>query len=90
MDGSEFDAWVKQRVDRYNNEARWRRNVGNFGFGFIFVGFLLNCAVFLLAVATNNGLLGVYRPWWAGYLVLSCLAGLYWAVRSRRPQPGDA
>ena len=90
MEESAIDRWAKRGVARYNSEPRWQRNFANFGFGFIFIGMLLNMAVFMTVLATSAAIDVIYEHWWATYLVFSCLAGLYWAARGRKLHTADA
>lgn len=86
MNEYRFDQWASRRVERYNNEPNWQRALGNFGFGFIFIGALANLAVFMFAITTVFGSDVLYHPW-PTYLVLNAFAGVYWVVRGRR-RPG--
>ena len=90
MDRVAFDRWVKRGVERYNNEPRWKRAIGNFGFGFIFIGALANLAVFMFVTTTTIGTAVMYQPWWPTYLGISVLTSWYWAARVVTRPAADA
>jgi hypothetical protein len=48
----------------------------SFIFGAIFIGFLLNCGVFLFS--SIMGMTGIYESPWITYLILSAIAGVIW------------
>lgn len=50
----------------------------NFCFGFIFVGFLANIAVYLFGTEYAI-ILKIYQPWWFGYTLFSLISGVAWA-----------
>ena len=79
-----FDERVKRSIERYRNEPTWQRAVGNFGFGFVFIGALTNLLLFVIGIAAKVGTHVIYDPWWPTYVAVSSLAGLYWAIRGRR------
>ena len=90
MHESRFDAWVGKRVLRYRNEPRWQRSLGNFGFGFIFLGALANLALAVVVMALEIEPQYLYRPWWLTYLLLSAITGWSWQRRGRRRIPAEA
>ena len=76
-----LDRWAKASIARDQSRPGWQTSIGNFGFGFIFIGALANFAVFMFAITTKIGIAIMYQPWWPTYLGLSVLAGWYWAAR---------
>lgn len=78
-----LDKWVKASVAREQGRPRWQKNLGNFGFGFVFLGALLNLALFLFVTATGPGFPYLYEPWWLTYYLVSCITGWYWQRRAR-------
>jgi hypothetical protein len=84
MHESRLDAWVERRVLRYRNEPKWQRSLGNFGFGFIFIGALLNLALFMVVLVLGIESQYLYQPWWLTYLLLCCIAGWSWRFHGNR------
>ena len=82
------DRWVRKRIARQRRKPRWQKLVGNFGFGFVFLGFLANMVLFIavLVLGIEPGV--VYHPWWLTYGLLSGIAGFCWRYHGnyiRRP-----
>jgi hypothetical protein len=65
-------------------QATWRRLIGNFGFGFIFIGALLNLALFIVVMVLSIDLQYLYQPWWPTYLLFCCIAGWSWRLHGNR------
>ena len=84
MDESRIDAWARRGVLRYQNEPEWRRSLGNFGFGFIFLGLLANMALAVVLTVLKIEFQYLYRPWWLTYLLLCVITGWGWQRRGRR------
>ena len=78
-----LDSWAKASVVREEGRPRWQKILGNFGFGFIFLGAVLNLALFLLVTASGAGLSYLYKPWWLTYTLVSYIPGWYWQRRAR-------
>jgi hypothetical protein len=64
--------------------TRWPRVVGNFGSGFIFIGALMNLALFMVVLVFGIELQYLYKPWWLTYLLLCCVAGWTWRFHGNR------
>jgi hypothetical protein len=67
-----------------SGKVPWHRLIGNFGFGFIFIGALLNLGLFITIILLSFNLQYVYQPWWFTYLLLSCVAGWGWRLHGKR------
>jgi hypothetical protein len=78
-----LDKRAKASVAREQSRPRWQKLLGNFGFGFIFVGALLNLALFVLITVLGTDFSYLYKPWWLTYVLLSCIAGWYWRLHGR-------
>jgi len=62
-----------------NNESEKILTFPNFGFGFIFVGFLLN--ILALGIFAKLNIADyIYNPWWLAYGVISAISGLVWMI----------
>lgn len=66
------------------SQIPWNRKVGNFGFGFIFLGALLNAALLIFITAFGFESLYLYKPRWFTYLILSCITGWSWRHHGNR------
>jgi hypothetical protein len=80
---SNIDKWAKASIEREERRPRWQKLVGNFGFAFIFIGALLNCALFVILVALEIDSPYLYKPWWLTYIVLCIIAGWRWRLHGR-------
>jgi hypothetical protein len=78
-----LDRWAKTSVAREKARPRWQKVLGNFGFGFIFIGALLNLALFLFFLVLGAEIPLLYKPWWPTYGLVSCIAGWYWRLHGQ-------
>lgn len=51
----------------------------NYGFGFIFIGFIANIISFRI-LAKFDIIKYIYNPWWLGYLAISTIIGFCWVA----------
>lgn len=89
MHESKIDAWAKRSALRYRSEPPWQRSLGNFGFGFIFLGALANLALAVALMVLQIELQYLYRPWWLTYSLLSAITGWSWQRRGRRRREAE-
>ena len=64
--------------------------LANFGFGTIFIGFLVNLLLLLgLGWAGGEALVvGAYSPWWLSYSIRTLACGYAWARNGNRERTG--
>lgn len=82
-----FDRWVRSGIARQRRKPRWQKLVGNFGFGFVFLGFVANMALFVALLVSRIEPATIYHPWWLTYGLLSCITGWSWRFHGRHIRP---
>lgn len=68
-----------KEVENRKPKPEQNSEFANYGFGFIFIGFIAN--IILFGISAKFDIINyIYNPWWLGYLAISAIFGFCWVA----------